>query len=230
MQEVKARLPHVRYGWGVVSIDSPDGRTFYLGALSRPGTDDDGTPAAQTERWRSKPLFVRCYQRTGGPVRVEAECKKLSGVPLRDALQETCAVCAPFLPGRCGWTEIELPPTASKASDQRVKPAKLVRQAYGLLRAAALRSGHLMDGRKVPVEFDAMWGAVVYAGTGLTWGEIAPKVPFLPPLGAPGGVTQGSEMADAIIRPVRSVGLGSISQKSLPTPLGDFYTHFCGED
>lgn len=248
VHSVKARLPHWRYGWGVVEINSPDGRTFYLGAMGQPGTEADGTPAERTKRWRAKPLFIRCYQRTGGPVRVEAECKKLSGVPLRNALEETCTLCAKFLPGRCGWTEIELPATAARLPDGRDNSAKLVRQAYGLLRAAALRSGYLEDGRRVPAELDSMWAAVVFAATGMTWNDVVPKVSIRPLTGAsdqnlmigggregprfrdPGGVIQGSEMADAIIRPMRSVGKGSISQNYSPTPLGEFFTHFCGED
>lgn len=111
-------------------------------------------------------------------------------------------------------------------------PSKLVRQAYGLLRAAALRSGHLEDGRKIPDQLDGMWAAVVEAATGLRWAEHKPKVSLcetqlLTAEGKryPGGVIQGSEMD--VTRTVPAVRTICTTQD---TPLGDFYRHFCGSD
>lgn len=106
--EVNRRLPSTRYGWGMTEVSSPGGRTFYLGALSQPGVKPDGSPKDPMEDARSKPLFVRVYQKVGGRIRVEAECKKLSGVPLTHALEETASLAASFMPGKVSWSTVRL--------------------------------------------------------------------------------------------------------------------------
>lgn len=190
-QEVHRRLPEVRYGWGISYRESEGGHTYYIGALDRPGTRSDGGAEDRMESARSKPLFIRVYQRVGGCLRIEAECKQMSGVSLRYAVEESAALCSTFMPGRPSLSDMELPPEADVVADGRSAPDKLLKQAWGLLKAAAVRTGKSKDG-VLDYQDERWWASLVQSATGLSWQSIRPVAPERV-LKNPGGVIQGSE-------------------------------------
>lgn len=247
---VKSKLPYTRYGWGETRIDSDTGTTVYLGAFGRPGEDSQGNPADRLKESGGKPLFVRVYRKVGQKLRIEAECKQLSGQPLAEAVRATAEVSAQFMPGRQSFPDedgawSDLPPEARVVHDARAMPEKLVRQAYGLLKAAALRAGRLNapDGLANDAVHDK-WVSVVYYATGVRVSRSVERVLLAPVPGTkqragrlvpvvsgnPAVVTQGTEIPGIdLARPVPLVR-SQESQYPPSSPMGDFYRYFCGLD